>query len=130
MTVPLRVLVVEDDGVVGDTLEAFLEDEGFDVCLVRSGEDALTLLRQGWIPRVGIVDIRLPGLDGRAIVECARVLAPDMRFLVHTGSPGCVATEIAASLDIAVEDVFIKPVKDLHRMVEAIRRNVGGGETA
>jgi len=124
---PWRVLVVEDDGTVGDTLVAFLEDEGFDVRLARSGEDALTILRSGWIPRVGVVDLRLPGMDGRAVVECARVLAPSVRFLVHTGSPGGVVEDLAFSMGVDAKDVFIKPVRDLGLLVERLRRS-GEGE--
>ena len=128
MALPWRVLVVEDDDAVGESLAAFLEDDGFEVRLARTGEDALALLREGWIPRAGIIDMRLPGMDGRAIVECARVLAPEMRFLVHTGSPGGVVEEIASSLGIDVEDVFIKPVRDLGVLVERLRGG-GGGKT-
>ncbi len=124
---PWRVLVVEDDGAVGDTLAAFLEDEGFDVRLARSGEDALTILRSGWIPRVGVVDLRLPGMDGRAMVECARVLAPSMRFMVHTGSPGGVVEDVASSMGVDAKDIFIKPVRDLGLLVERLRRS-GEGE--
>ncbi len=128
MALPWRVLVVEDDDAVGESLAAFLEDDGFEVRLARTGEDALALLREGWIPRSGIIDMRLPGMDGRAIVECARVLAPEMRFLVHTGSPGGVVEEIASSLGIDVEDVFIKPVRDLGVLAERLRGG-GGGKT-
>ena len=129
MTLPLRVLVVEDDVVLGETLTAFLEDEGFEVRLALTGEAALALLREGWIPGAGVIDMRLPGMDGRAIVECLRVLVPELHVLVHTGSPGCVAEDLASSLGIAMEDVFVKPVSDLGVLVARLRDDRGGGDT-
>ncbi len=125
VTWPLRVLVVENDVAVGETLVAFLEDKAFDVRLARTGEDALALLREGWIPQAGVVDMGLPGMDGRAVVECARVLVPDMRFVVHTRSSGGVAEELALSLGIDAQDVFVHPVQDLDMLAERLRRGRG-----
>lgn len=68
----LRVLVVDDDPVVAESMLVFLELEGHQVCSAASGEAALRLLAE-FRPRVVLLDIGLPDLDGYEVARRIRL---------------------------------------------------------
>jgi CheY-like chemotaxis protein len=63
----LRLLVIDDDPVLADLLPALFATVGHAVTTVGSGEEALTLLRQGHVCDVLLTDLHLPGLAGCAL---------------------------------------------------------------
>ena len=67
------VLVVDDEEMVRENLEAYLEDEGFNVVTASSGEDALNLLAEV-SPHVGIIDMRLPVMTDRSCEQKTHVV--------------------------------------------------------
>jgi CheY-like chemotaxis protein len=58
-----RVLVVDDERVIADTLSKILQQKGLDAIAVYSAEDALALM-PGWIPDFAFLDVYLPGMNG------------------------------------------------------------------
>ena len=70
------VLLVEDDYEVREALKAVLRTQGFDVVCVQDGLDALRVLWRGFRPRVILLDIMLPRLDGHAFREYQRANEP------------------------------------------------------
>lgn len=117
----LRVLVVDDEDMVRSSLRLFLEDEGFDVRVAPSAEDALVLLREEPVD-VAIVDIRLPGRDGNTLILEAHQIRPALRYLIHTGSTNYVVPPEAEQLGVRKEHVFLKPLHDMTPIARAIRR--------
>jgi DNA-binding NarL/FixJ family response regulator len=75
---------------------------------------------------IGVIDIRLPGLDGEAVILRAHALAPRMQFLVHTGSRNYQPSDEILAAGLRPGDVFRKPVLDMSEIARAIRRKVGG----
>jgi DNA-binding response OmpR family regulator len=63
MAEPARALVVDDDDLIRDALEALLFDEGFDVRVAHHGTEALAVLN-GWRPDVILLDLMMPDMDG------------------------------------------------------------------
>ena len=63
MTIPPAILVCDDEPVIRDTLAEFLQQEGYDVRAVGSGEEALALAGERFFDLV-LCDINLPKLDG------------------------------------------------------------------
>ena len=120
-----RVLVVDDDRVVRHNLCAFLEDEGLVVLSAESGEAALRLLEREAVD-IGVIDIRLPGLDGEAVILQAHARAPAMRFLIHTGSRNYQPSPEILAAGVGPRDVFLKPLLDMSDIARAIRRKAGG----
>jgi CheY-like chemotaxis protein len=60
-----RVLVVDDDVIMGELLSALMSVEGYSVTRANSGEEALRQVRNdGPKPNVVLCDIRMPGMDG------------------------------------------------------------------
>lgn len=97
-TLPAHVLVVEDDAVIGLSIEQALEEAGVarvEICT--STEQALAALRAG-TPDVIVLDVHLADRDdGWAIAELVSTLGPDAPQIVFsTGQPGDIPPEIAA----------------------------------
>ncbi len=77
---PARILVVDDEPGIRESLAGVLSDEGFEVQTAPTGEDALRLLDQDSFD-VMLLDVWLPGIDG------LEVSAGWRRPLIHTVRP-------------------------------------------
>ncbi|MCU1230859.1 MAG: two component transcriptional regulator, winged helix family, partial [Acidobacteria bacterium] len=60
----MRILIVDDEEVLRDVLDAVLRREGFDVVLASSGEEALSVLDTDDAIDLVLLDIMLPGISG------------------------------------------------------------------
>lgn len=58
------ILIVDDDAGSRKALAEVLTDEGYSVATAGDGADAMTYLRQGHRPRVILLDLMMPGVDG------------------------------------------------------------------
>jgi len=58
------VMVVDDDDDIRETLAGLLEDEGYEVAGYPTGRDALDALQGGMAPRVILLDLMMPVMDG------------------------------------------------------------------
>lgn len=116
-----RIMVLDDDDQVRDSLVFFLEDEGFDVLGAVSGEDALEKLSEDRI-EVVVVDLRLPGMDGTAFIHEAHKKWPDLSFVMYTGSPEFRIPEDLAALGCVSPSLFLKPLIEPEAMSREITR--------
>lgn len=73
VTVPPRILVVEDEPNVADLIRAVLIEEGYLVAIARDGADGLQKA-QDWHPDLILLDLRLPKLDGSELLKALREL--------------------------------------------------------
>jgi two-component system, response regulator PdtaR len=83
----LRVLIVEDEGIVSDFILAVLEDSPHEaIGVAETGADALRLVEEG-APDVALVDIKLRGpMDGIEVAQYVRARWPAIRIVFATGS--------------------------------------------
>ena len=114
-----RVLVLDDEEVIRISLEAFLEDEGFEVFSADSGESGLKLLNSEKMD-AGIIDIRLPGMDGAEFILKAVKIQPEMKFLIYTGSTDFTLPKSLQILGITEKYLFRKPLSDMSVLAEAV----------
>jgi len=119
------VLVIDDDPSVLENLVAFLEDEDIDVLSANSGDSAFAQISENK-PKVAIVDMRLPGIDGNELICQAHKLLPSLQYLVHTGSSDYVLPDELKALGVTQDDVFKKPVSDMTVFVDAINQKIDG----
>ena len=80
-----RVMVVDDEMTVRETLAFALEDAGHLVLTAESGAEALALLEAGEELDILITDLSMPGLSGIALVEAAQALRPKLPAILLTG---------------------------------------------
>jgi CheY-like chemotaxis protein len=80
-----KILVVDDEAAVRDTIVEALREYGYDVTAAESAEDALNVLRDAPDIQMLISDIHMPGMSGIELAAQARVLSPGLRVLLVSG---------------------------------------------
>ncbi|MFH2059439.1 MAG: response regulator [Pseudomonadota bacterium] len=124
MSVPsIRVIVVDDEDTILLNLVAFLEYANFDVLSASSGEQAMQILSDEDVD-VGIIDMRLPGMDGNTVILKGHHLKPKMKFLILTGSTNYLIPEVLKQINVKDEHLFRKPLPDMNVLIRAIHKLV------
>lgn len=121
MTINKKILIIDDEPNIRDSLADFLEDFGIVAKTAATAEAGMKLLEKETFS-VAIVDLRLPGISGESFIIKVGRLYPGMRFLIHTGSIVYSLSGELEALGVRVEDIFVKPVTDMHSFVSAINR--------
>lgn len=103
-----KILVVDDEKSIRDSLSMILSDEGYEVNSAADGEEALKLINDENFDVI-ISDIKMPGVDGMELLSKASKVSPETFFIIMTAY---------ASVNTAVEalrhgafDYLIKPVE-------------------
>jgi len=121
----VRVLLIEDDVMIGGGLEKALAAAGISVDWVRNGRDAREALRGGAYAIV-LLDLGLPDTDGTELLKAARANGMETPVLIITARDG--VDERVAGLDLGADDYLVKPfeVRELlARMRALLRRRAG-----
>jgi CheY-like chemotaxis protein len=80
-----RVLVAEDDGLFADAVDTFLKQAGFNVVVAADGEAALQKATDCRFDAL-LTDLRMPRLDGAALIRKLRANRPDLPVIVISGN--------------------------------------------
>ncbi|MCP4752354.1 MAG: response regulator [Proteobacteria bacterium] len=116
----IKVLVVDDEEMVRISLADFLEDEGFDVHSASCADDVQEVIQANDFD-VAVVDIRLSGEDGNALIQKIHEMRPRIKFLIHTGTTDYSLPVTLHDFGIGREHIFKKPMLDMSSLVKAIR---------
>ncbi|MGD1854318.1 MAG: response regulator [Leptolyngbyaceae cyanobacterium] len=104
-----RILVVDDNPVNRTLLVRLLRRSGFTVCQATNGSDAVTLWRQ-WQPQLILMDLLMPGLDGRAatrLIRKAEKKQPQLSTVIVALTAEPVYTCLADGFD----SIIAKPIR-------------------
>lgn len=104
----IKVLIVDDEMEFAHTLAERLELRGFDSRAVEGAEEALPLLQGSWVPEVVILDLKMPGMDGLAVLDVIKRQAPAIEVILLTGH-GSAASGIEG-MRRGLFDYLMKPV--------------------
>src|SRR4030042_4760341 len=110
------VLIVDDEPIVRESIRDWLEDAGYDVRTAQDGEEALRLIEEKDFS-VMVLDIRLPGQSGLAVLKKVKAQRPWIKSIIITAYPSEETTAEAKSLGAI--DYIIKPLvpDDLERLI-------------
>ena len=117
----MRLLVVEDNDRLAETLTSLLRGEGHAVDLVTNGEDAdATLAAEGF--DLVILDLGLPGMDGLDVLRRLRDRRAETAVLILTGR-GALDDRVKG-LDLGADDYLTKPfeIEEFEARVRALLR--------
>jgi len=101
-----RILIVDDELIVRDSLKELLEDEGYSVDMAESGTAALECL-SGQKYNLMLLDIKMPGMDGVTVLRKVKEGFPDLTVLMMTAY-ATVETAVEA-MKIGAIDYLLKP---------------------
>ena len=115
-----RILVVEDDEILRDTLVEVMRDEGHEVRSAANGQAALDAL-DGWVPGVIILDLMMPLMDAYEfrLRQRAEGLAGDARVLVLSA-----ARDLERAAGYIDADAWLAKPFRLLDVIEAVDRLV------
>jgi two-component system OmpR family response regulator/two-component system response regulator QseB len=125
----MRVLLVEDDEMIGHSLREALAAQGWSVDWVKDGPLAQSALADGDYACV-LLDLGLPGRDGVEVLRRARAEGDTTPVLVLTARDGL--DDRVAGLDLGADDYLLKPYalrELLARMRAVIRRRDGAAHS-
>ena len=104
-----RILIVEDEKVVADTLGKILSSHGYEIRIAYSAEAAIHTISQ-WSPDLAILDVMLPKMNG---IELARVLKErfgNCHVLLFSGQPSVEGLMQKAKSEGHEFEILAKPV--------------------
>jgi CheY-like chemotaxis protein len=116
----VKILVIDDDRMNCHLLHAVLTRHGYEVHTATSGLEGLNLFRQH-APRVTILDLRMPGMDGLTTLKEIRAIDPHAPVIILGGG----ATEIQENQARALRVTdFVRKGLSLDVLVEGVNRVV------
>ena len=101
------ILVVDDEVSICQSLKAILEDEGYQVLVAGSGEEAIKIVAEE-MPRLVLLDIWLPGIDGLETLKAIHTAHPNVLILMMSGH-GTIETAVRAT-KLGAFDFIEKPL--------------------
>ena len=121
----MRVLLVEDDALLGDGLRAGLRQAGFAVDWVRTGSDAVHALDAEAVAAV-VLDLGLPDLSGFEVLRRLRARGNKVPVLILTARDA--VDDRVRGLDGGADDYVVKPVDlaELAARLRALTRRAAG----
>jgi two-component system response regulator MprA len=123
----MKILVVDDERAVRESLRRALELEGYEIELAGDGSEALDRLEANGDPDAVILDVLMPGLDGLEV--CKRLRRAGSRLPVLMLTARDEVEDRVAGLDAGADDYVTKPfaLEELLARLRALLRRTGGG---
>jgi len=125
-----RILVVDDEEAMRESLNDWLKEDGYEVGLAASGQEAIDLIRrEPW--EVVLLDLKMPGMDGLETLKHLKEVRPDAEILMMTAY-ATVDTAVQAMKEGAF-DYLVKPfdpdeieilIKKIVKQKELILENI------
>lgn len=123
-----KILVIDDEQDVRDTIRMQLESANYNVLEAENGEEAIKILRsEDNMVNVGVIlcDIRMPKVNGLECIAFFREQAPGIPTVVITAFPDA---EMAAELmSKGLKDYLVKPV-ERERLLAVVGKMVAAGK--
>jgi two-component system OmpR family response regulator len=104
----MRILLVEDDSILGDATSAYLRKQGYAVDWIKDGKQADLALQED-VYEVVILDLGLPNMDGLAVLRKLRTRKQSVNVIILTARENL--EDRISGLDSGADDYLIKPIK-------------------
>ena len=125
----MRILLVEDDRMIGEAITVALRDAAYAVDWVRDGETALRAIGNQEHQAI-LLDLGLPKLDGRDLLRKLRATGNTLPVIIITARDALA--DRVDGLDFGADDYLVKPFEmdELLARLRAIIRRQGGQATS
>jgi len=115
-----RILVVDDDENIRNTVKTILEDEGYIVDSAATGKEAIKRTEET-LYNVVLLDIRLPDIEGVELLKLIKDAVPRTRKIMVTGYPSM--QNAVAALNKNAAAYLIKPV-DIEKLLGTVKEQL------
>jgi DNA-binding NtrC family response regulator len=116
-----RILIVDDEAIVADTLSEMLEGWGYETAVARDGREGLAAVEE-FYPTVVVSDVYMPNLDGFGLLRGVKELHPETAVILLTGQ-GTVEMALRAIQEEGAFHYFEKPI-DFSKLRLVVERAV------
>lgn len=116
-----RILVIDDEAIVRESIVAYLEDSGFEVIEAENGLEGVACFNSRQ-PDIVLCDLRMPEMDGIAVLRKINESNPNTPFIVVSGAG--VMADVVEALRLGASDYLIKPIIDLEVLEHSVVRNL------
>jgi DNA-binding NtrC family response regulator len=118
-----RILIIDDEPILRESIATYLEDSGFETIQAGDGPEGLECFERRH-PDLVLLDLRMPKMDGLEVLERIRERAPETPVIVVTGAG--VLQDAVAALRLGAAEFVSKPILDMavleHAVVNALER--------
>ncbi len=121
----MRILLVEDDRMIGEAISVALRDAAYAVDWTRDGETALQAIANQEYQAI-LLDLGLPKLDGCTVLQRVRAMGSDLPVIIISARDAL--SDRIEGLDLGADDYLVKPfaMDELLARLRAIIRRQGG----
>ncbi len=123
----LRILVIDDEQLIRETICENLIACGFDVTSAIEGDDAARQMAQGPLPDIVVTDIIMPRREGLETISIIRKNYPTVKIIAISGGGRTKTTDfLATAIDLGAHAVLEKPLDmdELERLIHRIARKM------
>jgi len=114
-----RILVVDDEEIVRESLSAWLEKDGYTLAASPDGESAIRRVdAERW--SILLIDLKMPGIDGLQVLEHVRKVQPDAAAVIMTAY--ATVDSAVAAMKLGAYDYLVKPFdpEEMSMMIQKI----------
>ncbi len=115
-----KVLIVDDDENIRNTMKAILEDEGYIVDLAATGNEAVEKTQKAAY-NIALLDIRLPDMEGVELLKLMKDATPRTRKIMVTGYPSM--QNAITALNKNADAYLIKPV-NVEKLLNTVKEQL------
>src|SRR6267142_5769552 len=120
-----RILVIDDEAAIRDSLKMTLEYDGYEFIGAATGQEGLALVERE-APDLVLLDVKMPGMDGLDVLERLRSMNETLPVVMISGH-GTTATAVEATKKGAV-DFLDKPFESTERLLVTLRNALEQGQ--
>ena len=115
-----KILVIEDEAAISDSIKSFFETEGYDVKVAADGSEGINFFKM-YDPDITVLDITLPKKDGWQV--CREIRESSQKPIIMISSKGEVFDKVLG-LELGADDYMVKPIdnKELSARIKAVLR--------
>ena len=115
-----KILVVDDDENIRNTMRTILEDEGYVVDSAATGSEAVQKTQKSAY-NIALLDIRLPDMEGVELLKLIKDTVPRTRKIMVTGYPSM--QNAIAALNKNADAYLIKPI-DIENLLNTVKEQL------
>jgi DNA-binding NtrC family response regulator len=116
----IKILLIDDDQSIRETFAVILKNKGYHVDLAQTGYEAIQKSEQTNY-NLALIDIRLPDMEGTAVLSKLKDRIPKTRKIMITGYPSL--NNAVTALNQKADAYIIKPV-DIDQLLETIKQQL------